>query len=285
MIIIPGPASQSLGIKIGKILKSRIANVYFKEFPDKESYIRIEEDLNDIVVIVQSTYYPQERHFFQLLQMADIAARKDAKKIIAVIPYMAYSRQDKIFLSGEALSAAIVKKILESTFDEVITVDIHSDLALPKNGVSLSAFNLLYKTSLKYANNPLVILPDEGAKKRFKYSNMEVIVFEKYRDRKTGEITLSGEVIGDSDIVIIDDIISTGGTMAKSIEIIRRSLRSNRKIIVAATHALMIGSATERILLAGADKIISTDTIPNEFSIVSVSVIIADYLSKKYGSK
>jgi ribose-phosphate pyrophosphokinase len=133
------------------------------------------------------------------------------------------------------------------------------------------------------AKDIVVVSPDKGALERSKAfarhfgENIPVDVFEKKRDVKTGEITMSGELsLEDKDVVIADDIIATGGTMASAIKLSKES--GAKKVYAAATHALMLENAKFRILNAGADEIIGTDSIDNEMSKVSLAEIIIDYL-------
>ena len=103
--MVPGPASRELGQKIAELLKTKVVPVEFKHFPDGESYIRFDGDVeNEDVVIVQTTSSPQNENFLQLFLMADNAKDMKAKTITAIVPYFAYSRQDKRFRPGEAFS-------------------------------------------------------------------------------------------------------------------------------------------------------------------------------------
>jgi ribose-phosphate pyrophosphokinase len=139
-----------------------------------------------------------------------------------------------------------------------------------------------YITS-KGAKDIAVVAPDKGAVERSKAfanhfgENIPVDFFNKERDVKTGEISMKGTLsLKDKDVVIADDIIATGGTMATAIKLARKS--GANKIFAVATHALLLGQAKFRILKAGADEIVGTDSIDNEVSKVSLAKIIADYL-------
>ena len=290
MIIIPGPTSQILGIKVARLLNSPIVKVSFKDFPDGETYVRVEGELkNKEIVLIQSTYYPQDKHLIQMFFLLDTIKEMGPSKITLVVPYFAYARQDKRFKEGEALSFNIIRKIIENLgVDELLTIDIHAPHVLENFSIKtrdLTAMRLIGEYfSSRELHEPLVIAPDDGAIHRAKTVSevlkSEYVSFDKFRDRDTGQITMEFKelnVMG-RDILIVDDIISTGGTMAKAIKMTKD--QGANKVFVAATHTLLIGEARTKIMSAGADEIIGTDTIPNEVSKISVAKLIADYLKK-----
>jgi ribose-phosphate pyrophosphokinase len=285
MIVIPGPASQMLGIKVARNLNAEIVNVSFKDFPDGETYVRIEEDVkNKDVLLIQSTYHPQNKNIIQLFLLIEAIKQMTPSRLRLVIPYFAYARQDKQFKQGEALSIKVIEKIIEYlAVDEIYTIDIHAPHVLNYFKIKakdLSAMKLFgeYFKSLNL-NNPLVIAPDDGAIHRAqlvsKVLKSDYTSFDKFRDKNTGEITMEYKEIdvANSDIIIIDDIISTGGTMIKAIQMSRK--QGADKIYAAATHTLLLSDAKSKILSAGATDIIGTDTIPNEISKISVAPLIA----------
>ena len=286
MIVIPGPASQSLGFQIAKILNVAVAPVRFDRFPDGEAYVRILSSLeNKHVVVVQSTYPPQDQHMLELLLILDAAKDLGATKTTAVIPYFAYARQDKRFLPREAIGAKTFCKLLESVdTDEVITVEIHDPCILDrikKAGQNLSAMQLLGKHLKKTYNpdNPLIIAPDDGAidiaKSMASVFDSDYTFLEKRRDKYTGEIhTEKKEInIAGRDVIIVDDIVCTGGTIANAIKIIKE--QGVKKVFVAFTHALFVKNALTRMLSAGG-TLLTTDTIPSEVDHISVAPLIAN---------
>ncbi|MFX0141042.1 MAG: ribose-phosphate diphosphokinase [Candidatus Hodarchaeota archaeon] len=296
-ILIVGPASQILGFKIAQELGIEAINTEIKLFPDGENYLRINiEDENLIankeVIIVQSTGPSssgnQNTRLMELFMMIDSVKRMGAVKIIVVIPYFAYARQDKVFRPGESQFINVVFRIINSLgIDELYTVDIHSPEVMNEcscKAINIDSMKLLADyISSQGAKNIVVISPDKGAIERSKAfakhfgENVPVEIIEKERDVKTGEIKMSGVLsLKDKDAVIADDIIATGGTMATAIKIAKES--GANKIFAVATHALLLGQAKYRILKAGADEIIGTDSIDNEVCQVSLAKIIADYL-------
>jgi len=296
-ILIVGPASQILGIRIAQELNIRYFNTESKTFPDGENYLRINLDNESLiegkeVIIVQSTGPSssgnQNARLIELLMMIDSVKRMGAGKIVVVIPYLAYARQDKIFRPGESKFANVILKLIDSLrIDEVFVVDVHASKILEEiqcKWINIDSMKVLadYIKSLD-VKDIVVVAPDKGAVERSKafakYFGEDVPVeyFEKIRDVKTGEITMTGKLnLKNKDVVVSDDIIATGGTMAKAIKLSKDS--GANRVFAVATHALLLQNAKFRIVKAGADEIIGTDSIDNEASKVSLSKAIVDYL-------
>ncbi|MGQ9719858.1 MAG: ribose-phosphate diphosphokinase [Candidatus Jordarchaeum sp.] len=287
--VIPGPSSQLLALRISRYLKSDVVPIEFKTFPDGERYIRLkEENINNHAVVVQSIVPPNpDRSIIELCFILKTLKEFGVEKITAVIPYFAYARQDKRFMPGEAVSGRIVCDIIQNAgAGEVVTVDIHNKRILENFKIltkDVSAVPLIAEYLNKFdLNDPLIISPDEGAKERAKnlagFMDAEYVIFSKFRDKYTGEIEIKMKEINvnNRDAVIIDDIISTGGTMVSAIEI-AKSQNANR-IYAACTHAILVGDSRFRIFNAGANEIIGTDTVPSDVSFVSVAPAIAEAL-------
>lgn len=296
-ILIVGPASQILGIRIAQELNIRYFNTESKTFPDGENYLRINLDNESLiegkeVIIVQSTGPSssgnQNARLFELLMMIDSVKRMGAEKIVVVIPYLAYARQDKIFRPGESKFANLIFRLIDSMrIDEVCVVDVHAPKILEEiqcKWINIDSMKVLadYIKSLD-VKDIVVVAPDKGAIERSKAfakhfgEDVPVEYFEKIRDVKTGEITMTGKLnLKNKDVVVSDDIIATGGTMAKAIKLSKDS--GANRVFAVATHALLLQNAKFRIVKAGADDIIGTDSIDNEASKVSLSKAIVDYL-------
>ena len=292
-ILIVGPASQILGIKIAQELNIRYFNTESKTFPDGENYLRINVDNESLIegkeiIIVQSTgpssSENQNARLFELLMMIDSVRRMGANKIVVVIPYLAYARQDKIFRPGESKFANLILRLIDSMrIDEVYVVDIHAPKILEEiqcKWINIDSMKVLadYIKSLD-VKDLVVVAPDKGAVERSKAfakhfgENVPVEYFEKIRDVKTGEITMTGKLnLKNKDVVVSDDIIATGGTMAKAVKLSKDS--GANRVFAVATHALLLQNAKFRIVKAGADDIIGTDSIDNEASKVSLSKAI-----------
>jgi ribose-phosphate pyrophosphokinase len=216
--------------------------------------------------------------------------RMHAGKIRVFVPYMAYARQDKAFRPGESLIAHDICKIIENAgADEFYAIDIHAEHVL--KAFNIPAFNLnpmkllAEYVKLKKLQDPVVVSPDKGAVERSKSfaeffgKHVPVEIFSKERDVITGEIKMTGELkVDKKDVIIADDIISTGGTMSSAIKIAKKS--GARKVYAIGTHLLLIQDAITRIMDAGATEIIGTDTLQNPFSQVSMAELIAEEILK-----
>jgi ribose-phosphate pyrophosphokinase len=292
MIIIPGPASTELGKKIALELGLEPEPVVHRLFPDGESYIKLNSSVaGETVVLVQTTAPNPDTRLMQLLVMARTARDFGARHIIACVPYLAYMRQDKRFLDGEALSFDIVLGLLEdSGVDDLLVVDLHSEESLrklqPNHRVkvhTLSAIPVIAKYLKENGfDGAYSLSPDEGRRDIVSAAS-EVMgggfaFFEKNRDLRTGETTMfvkDVEVRGRK-AVVFDDIISSGGTMAKAVKALKA--QGAEKVAAACTHALFMGGAEEKIRDAGADLIVASDSVETPFSKVSVAGAVAELL-------
>lgn len=292
MKIIPGPASKELGKRIAELLNTETVPVFFKTFPDGESYIRFDaETLQDEdVVIVQTTSPPQDQRLIQLLLMADSALDMKARSITAVVPYFAYSRQDKRFLPGEVFSTKTIMKLLEKCgVNRIITVNAHNPKVLKTFKIpveDLSAIPLLAEyfkakglvekpVSLSLGKKALNMATeaDSVLKGGFDYISTK-------RNVITGNVTLEEKElpVKNRDVIIFDDIISSGGTMAKAVKLVKA--HGAKKVYAACVHPLLMGDAQKRILENGAEEIIGTDSVPSPVSKVSIAPLISKVLTR-----
>ena len=291
MIIIPGPASTELGRKIADILKIEAIPVEFKRFPDGESYIRFDGNVeNEHVVIVQTTSPPQNERLIQLFIIADNAKDQKAKSITAVIPYFAYARQDKRFRSGEAFSVKTLMKLLEKCgVDRIITVNSHNPTILRTFKIhidDLPAISLLAEHFKKKGFDGAFSL--SLGKKALDTAVQANKVLEggygcisTQRNRVTGKVTIEKESLSvkNRNVIIFDDIISSGGTMIKAVKLVKAE--GADRVFAACVHPLLIGNSKDRILKSGADEIVGTDCVPSPVSVVSVAPLIAEALAER----
>ncbi len=293
MKIVLGPASHDLGLRIGGVLGASVVPVDFKRFPDGESYLRLTEEVEGAdVAVVQTTGPPQDSNLVQFLLLVDAARGLGARSVVAVVPYVAYGRQEERFRPGEAVSANTVFKLFRDVgVDSLVTVDFHSPELLESSGIrfeNVSAMSSLAEfVKARYGlGGAFSLAPDEGAVGAVKVAS-EVLGggygwLEKTRDRVTGEVTFELKALNvrGRDAVVFDDIISSGSTMVHAV----RSLREMgaKRIFVACAHPLLIGDARERILREGALAIIGTDAVQSSLETVSVAPLIAAVLKKWY---
>ena len=289
MKVVLGPASQDIGRKIAYVLKSRIVSVVFKTFPDGESYLRLDGDVRgEEVVIVQTTGPPQDARIMQLFLMVDVAKDLGAERVTAVVPYLAYARQDKRFLPGEANSIETFIKLVEASgTDRFLTVNIHKEDVLRRFSIpseNLSAITLLAE---HFKNKGLVgafsLAPDKGALELAKEADSVLNGgcgwLRKERDRLTGEIRVEEKKfnIEGRDVIVFDDIISTGGTIAAAVE--KLKMHGAMRVYAACAHPLLVGEAQRKIMQSGAEEIVGTDCVPSPVSVVSVAPLIAAALA------
>lgn len=285
MKIIIGPASKDLATKIADLTGYEKVNVISKKFPDGEVYVRLENNVKDEnVAIIQTTSPPQNSNFLQLAFIANAAKLAGAKKIIGITPYLAYARQDKIFLQGENRSIETIANMIKASgIDEIITVNIHQENALKRFSIptkTLSAIPLLAKYFKQRGyNEAFSLAPDKGARyiaeQAKKVLGGECGHLEKHRDRYTGKLSVSKKSfnVKGKTAIIFDDIISTGGTIVNATKILL-DLGAVR-VFAACVHPLLIGDAEDRILNAGVKEVIGTDSVPSRFSKVSLSPLIS----------
>ena len=290
MRIVRGPSSPRLASKISSSLGVPIVKAISKRFPDEEFYFKYDEDISgENLLIVQSLAPTQDAHLVELLIMIYGAQDLGARSIKLFIPYLAYSRQDEMYLKGESVSSVMVTRLFENLgVNGLYTIDIHNSKVLEKYSIptqNLTAAGELARYFLaKNLRDPIIIAPDdeEMALKRAEHAahviNAEYDYLDKERDRYTGEIeTFSKDLnVKGRDVVIIDDIISTGETTAYAARILRK--QGARKIFAGVSHLLLLGNSLELLYGAGVEEVVGTDSVESSFSMVSVASIIAQTL-------
>jgi len=282
MVILGGTSVVSLAQALSQALHQPLVRTTFKRFPDDEFYLRLEDSVEGQDVLLVQTAYPDSK-IVELLIMQDACCEAGAKKITVILPYFGYSRQDKKFEEGEAISARAIAEHISIHADEVITVDPHKEHILDFFTTPARSCTAVPQLAdyLKAKDIDLVLAPDKGAKDRASLAaqliGCEFDYLEKTRiDGMTVKIHPKSLNVHGRSVAIVDDIISTGGTMANSIKELKH--QGAKKIYVACTHGLFAGQAKEKLTAAGCDEIISTDTIESEFSKVSVAPSLAQTL-------
>ncbi|MDQ5831077.1 MAG: ribose-phosphate diphosphokinase [Thermoproteota archaeon] len=288
--VVTGPGSFDLANNIARTLGAQLAVASLRIFSDGESSIKLGR-VGKNCVIIQSTNPPTDTHLIQLLMMAKKCTDDGAQDICAVIPYLGYARQDRAFLEGEVVSISLVAKLFESLgLKHIITVDIHSQLAMSyfASIQNVSSIPLLadYASKMKLSH-PIAVSPDEGgtgrAKEFARHLDIDVLVLKKSRHRVTGDVTVDESLdmdISNRDAIVIDDIISSGGSLVKAAEVLHK--KGVRKIYAMCAHALLIRDAAQKIKSAGVEDIISTNSVPSQYSKVDLSPEIALALKSRY---
>ena len=285
LTVISGKSSESLAKELSKKIKANFVKSEIKVFPDGESKITLIGKISKKKsIVLQSISPPVDTNLVQILSLIT-KAKENSSEVIVVIPYMGYARQDREFLPGEIVTMKVLGKLFKSAgASKIIVVDIHSSIGLKyfsiktKNVTAIpDLVGFFKKLSLK---NPLIVSPDQGGKERAKEFakefNSDYISLEKTRDRKTGKVkikTKNLEEVKNRDLILVDDIISTGGSIIKATQFLKK--QKCKRIYVACTHALLMNDAEKKIKKAGVTSIISTNTIPGKTSKVDISKTIA----------
>ncbi len=288
-VIIDGTASNGIGKALANEMKLQLINIEAKDLPDGESYVRIPKAIsNKIAVIVQSLYPPQNKHIVELLLIIDAVKSLNPNKIVLIIPYLAYARQNKRFMTGEPASIQLLLRLFKCAgAHALITIDPHKpkSLTMFKGKVlAIEPIRLFSDALSAYKGKAVILAPDVGALSKAKAlaSLMEnkFTFLEKDRDKKTGMISLkAGQNFNFEKlpVIIIDDVISTGSTVIQATRFAKSHDAS--KVIVVASHLIMAGNCFKRMKTAGISKIIGTNTIPNSKALVQdVSKLIAENL-------
>ena len=286
--VIGGTSSEQLARKIASKLRSKYIGCDLRVFPDGESKITLKAKPAGKIIVVHSVYPPVDTNLVRALALVS-QARKYSSQVYAVIPYMGYARQDREFLPREVVTMSLVANMFKAAgATRIVVVDIHSMMALKhfqiptKNATAVGELVKYFKKL--HLKDPLVVSPDMGGSERAKkFANLlgtDHIVLEKHRDRKSGEVVIKSgkhKEVKDRDLILVDDMISTGGSIVKAAEHLKR--QKCGKIYATCTHALLIGDAEKRIKKAGVTRLISTNTIPGKTGIVDVSPAIARAIS------
>ncbi|AHF80399.1 ribose-phosphate diphosphokinase [Thermococcus paralvinellae] len=277
MKIVLGSGAQHLKNEIeekSQNYKKDLLEVEIKKFPDGEKYVRVFGE-GEEAIIVQSTYSPQDEHLIELLLLGDALREKGFKKLIAVVPYLAYSRQDRVTKDGEPISVRAIMKAISIYYDELYVFDLHNPKTLeffPKKAVNLSPARAIASYFKDKLREGIVLAPDKGALERAravaKILGVEFSHFEKKRISPTEvQMTPVNIDVEGKNVLIVDDIISTGGTMIRAANILRKM--GAKKIYVVATHGVFAEGAIERVSKA-VDELAVTNTIPTPVSRISI---------------
>ncbi|HDY73584.1 MAG TPA: ribose-phosphate diphosphokinase [Euryarchaeota archaeon] len=287
MIVIGGGSSQMLAREVAGALGCELGSAVIKRFPDGEKYVKVESKVEgEDVVVVQSTSRPQDENLIELFLMLDALSDQWAD-VTAVLPYYGYGRQDKSFAVGEAVAARTIAKHIEVSARRFITINPHKEYILDYfkiPSVSVDASSLIGEYFKKRDLNQLVVVaPDAGSRdmaQRVADSlGCECANCEKKRLGPGKVITSADNIsLSGNDVLIVDDIIDSGGTIVESAKALRN--RGAGNIYVACVHPVFTGAASERISKI-ADELVATNTIQTEYSKISVAGLIADAIRKR----
>lgn len=272
--IFAGSSNPNLAKLVSQKSKIPLGDIELGNFSDGEVDVWVKNDVNNSdVFILQSNSTEVNKHIVELALIADALKRSGAHKITAVIPYFGYSRKEKQSRPGEPISAKVVADLITSSgINKIICLDLHADAIVGFFNVPviyLSALETLANRIRKEKlSSPVVVAPDVGGVRRARnfaaYLNAPLAVIEKHRQTNKRDaievLSITGELIGDT-AIIVDDIISTGGTIIESAQVLKR--KGVKKIIVCAIHGVFALNAIKNLEKSPIDKIFVTDSVAN----------------------
>ena len=279
--IFSGTGSQNLAEQICRSYGSRLGKVNIQRFSDGEILPTFMESIRgDFVFLIQSTHAPSD-NLMELLLMIDAAKRASAYKIIAVLPYYGYARQDRKDKPRVAIGSKLIANMIQAAgANRLITMDLHAPqiqgyFDIPVDHLDSHAVFIPYIENLKLENLTFAA-PDVGSANRIReiasYFEAEMVICDKHRKRanEIASMVVIGDV-ADRDVVIIDDICDTGGTLAKSAALLKdKGARSVRALI---THPVLSGNAYENIEKSVLEELVVCDTIPLRQTTPKIKVI------------
>lgn len=292
--IFAGRASKNLGEQIASSFGIPLGNVIVSEFSDGEFQPSFEETVRgQDVFIVQSTMPPAE-NLMELLLMVDAAKRASARKIIAVIPYFGFARQDRKDKPRVAIGAKLVANMLMAAgVDRLITMDLHADqiqgfFEVPVDHLYASTIFFPEIQKLKETGDIVMAAPDVGGAKRANSyaKKLDVGLAICHKQRKKANVISEMTVIGDvkdKDVVLVDDMCDTAGTLTKAANLFMD--KGAKTVRAYCTHPVLSGPAYDRIQESKITELIVTDTIPlrqdcSKIRVVSSSVLFADVIKR-----
>lgn len=283
--------SSALAKKISQKLKAPYSPLTLSQFPDGDLYLKFNTNLkNKTLILIQSFQPHPQKSLFDVIFAAKTAKSLGAKKVILVAPYLSYMRQDKRFHPGECLSSQVMADLLNHSVDKIITIDPHLHryrslkelFTIPAKKLSA---NLLLADYLKtYFQNEIIIGPDwesyQWAKEIARHLHVHAAILKKIRftARKVKVKMLEPISIKGKNVVIVDDIISTGYTIT---EAAKQAKKLGAKTISAlCIHGLFVENALKKLKQAGVKKIISTNTIEHSTNKIDITDLIVKELKK-----
>jgi ribose-phosphate pyrophosphokinase len=296
--IFSGTGSKYLAEQIAQKFGEPLGKVNIQRFSDGEIGVAFDESIRGkFVFLVQSTFAPTD-NMMELLLMIDAAKRASAYKVIAVIPYYGYARQDRKDKPRVAIGSKLVANMLTAAgADRVITMDLHAPqiqgyFDIPVDHLDASAIFIPYIQNLNLPHLTFAA-PDVGSANRIRevasFFEAEMVICDKHRKRanEIASMVVIGDVT-DRDVVLIDDLCDTGGTLAKSAGLLKE--KGARSVRALCTHPVLSGKAYENIDNSALEELVVCDTIPlrqksNKIKIVSTAELFAIAIRNAFENK
>ncbi len=295
--VFSGSSNISLAEKIAEKLGRPLGQIELKRFSDGEIWVKYYENIRGLDVFIIQPTLPPADNILELLIMIDAAKRASAKRITAVIPYFGYSRQDRKDQPRVSITAKLLANLITvAGAERVITMDLH---AAQIQGFFDIPVDHLYSSSIftgvfrNISKNLVVVSPDIGgikmARSYAKRLHCNLIVIDKRRPKPNhSEVVHIIGSVEDKDVLLVDDLVDTGGTLVSAIEALKKN--GARNIYGSITHPLLSGPAVERINKSALTKLYVTDTIPlrensEKIEVISASDIFAEAIRRTYNNE
>jgi len=285
-MIVAGSVSQSLAAALSLELDHPLAVAEYDRFPDGEQTVAIpelaERDVTEAVLVAST---PTDAAHVELLLLQDAIREAGVEELTTVIPYLGYARQDEAFEPGQPISARAMARAASTSTDRVLTVNPHEEVVhtfFDVHTTSVDAARFLADPLPSDLADPLFLSPDAGALSIAStvaeaYGGGEVDHFEKTRHSGSEvEVAPSDAAVGNRDVVIVDDIVATGSTMAEAIA----ALDMPARVFVSCVHGVLAGNARSKLARAGVSGVWATDTLERAESAVSVAPAVAEAVRK-----
>ena len=291
-LIFDFPYPSPLGKNVRTLLKSEEGKVFIQYFPDDETYLRIESHVEGREVIVNASLFHPNTWILNLFFLADALRAQGAKRVGLLTPYLAYMRQDKVFHPGEALTSVTFAKLLSSSFDYLVTIDPHLHryhsleeiYSIP--AIALKAAPLISQWIHANVKKPFIIGPDSESAQWVEViaKDSPYIVLDKVR-HKDGHVKITWPEIKGMEKktpVLVDDIISSGGTMLQAIQHLKE--QGFPPPICIAIHPIFAENSYEKLWEAGIEDVVTCNSIPHPSNQIDLAPILAPCLKKVLAS-
>lgn len=292
--IFTGTAYPEFSQEVAKFLDVPLAGAVVGKFSDGEINVQISESVRGKdIFIIQPTCAPTNDNLMELLVMTDAFRRSSARTINAIIPYFGYARQDRKAAPRVPITAKLVANLLETAgIDRIVTMDLHAGQIQGFFDVPVDNLygSIIFRDYIKQKNlpNPIIASPDIGGVSRARYFadqlGFDLVIVDKKREKaNVSEVmNIIGDVEG-KDVILVDDMIDTAGTMCKAAEVLKK--HGAKSVMALGTHPVLSGPAIERIKNSVLDEIVMTNTIPlskkcSKIKILSVAPLFAEVIRR-----
>jgi len=294
--VFSGTANEEFSKSVARYLSIPLSEATIKRFSDGEISVQINESVRGKdVFIVQSTCAPANANLMELLIMTDALRRSSANSITAIIPYFGYARQDRKAAPRVPITAKLVANLMETAgIDRVVTVDLHAGQIQGFFNIPVDNLygSIVFKDYIQRKNlkNPIIASPDIGgvarARSFAKNLNLDLVIVDKRREKanESEVMNIIGDVEG-KDVILIDDMIDTAGTMVKAAAALKN--QGATSVMAFCTHPVLSGPAYDRIENGELDELVVTDTIPlvqesDKVKVLSISKVFAEVIRRIY---